>query len=164
MPEERARPLRRSPAAPARALQAAVVLVGAAALAFLLLEPLVEGRNAQATLFATYFKDPFLAFVYLGSVPFFVALRQAFTALGLVGRGEAASPRVEAALRTIKVCALAVIGFVAVGEVVIVTSGSDDHAGGVMMGLLVASGAAVAATAAALFERVHRDAVAKRRP
>lgn len=51
---------------------------GFCALGFLLGEPLLEGRNAHANLFAVYFKDPFLAFVYLGSVPFFVGLHRAY--------------------------------------------------------------------------------------
>ena len=55
-------------------LQGVTVLVGIAVLAFLLWEPHIEGRNAHATTFEIYFKDPFLAYVYLGSAPFFVAL------------------------------------------------------------------------------------------
>ena len=62
-------------------LQATVVLIGMAALAFLLWEPLVEGRNAHATLFEVYFEDPFLAYAYIGSLPFFIALYHAFRVL-----------------------------------------------------------------------------------
>jgi hypothetical protein len=51
-------------------LQAAIVLIGIGALAFLLWEPHIEGRNAHATTFEIYFKDPFLAYVYVGSIPF----------------------------------------------------------------------------------------------
>lgn len=36
------------------------VLVGVSAFAFMLWEPHIEGRNAKATLFEIYFKDPFL--------------------------------------------------------------------------------------------------------
>src|SRR4029079_14915748 len=53
-------------------LQAAIVPIGIAVGAFLLWEPRLEGRNAHATTFEIYFKDPFLAYVYLGSIPFFV--------------------------------------------------------------------------------------------
>ena len=75
-------------------LQAAVILVGVGALVFLLGEPHLEGRNVGATAFEIYFKDPFLAYAYLSSIPFFVALFQAFRVLGLVGRGESLSHRV----------------------------------------------------------------------
>jgi hypothetical protein len=62
---------------PAIFLQVVVVLVGVGAIALLLWEPQTEGRNKHATLFETY-SDPFQAYVYLGSTPFFVALYQAF--------------------------------------------------------------------------------------
>ena len=65
-------------------LQSVIVLIGIGALALMLWEPHIEGRNAQATVFEIYFKDPFLAYVYIGSIPFFVALYQAFRVLGYV--------------------------------------------------------------------------------
>src|SRR5687767_15278674 len=100
-------PLRRSSTA---FLQTVIVLIGIGALALLLWEPHLEGRNANATPFEIYFKDPFLALVYIGSIPFFVALYQAFKVLGYVGQNKAFSPEVVKALRTIKYCALAKIG------------------------------------------------------
>ena len=63
-------------------LQVVIVLIGIGALALLLWEPHIEGRNAHATLFEIYFKDPFLAYAYIASIPFFVALYQAFKLLG----------------------------------------------------------------------------------
>src|ERR1700750_1025509 len=96
-------------------LQAVIVLIGVGALAFLLWEPQVEGRNAHATLFEIYFKDPFLAYAYIASIPFFVALYQAFMLLGNIGRNEIFAPRSVKALRTIKLCGAMIIGFVAGG-------------------------------------------------
>ena len=69
-------------------LQVVIVLIGIGALALLLWEPHVEGRNAHATLFEIYFKDPFLAYAYVASIPFFVALYQAFKVLGYVGQDQ----------------------------------------------------------------------------
>jgi hypothetical protein len=66
-------------------LQAAVVLIGIGSLALMLWEPHIEGRNAHATTFEIYFKDPFLAYVYVGSIPFFVAL---YRASGLFGHAR----------------------------------------------------------------------------
>src|SRR5687768_8500542 len=120
-------------------LQVVVVLIGVAALALLLWEPHLEGRNAHATLFEIYFQDPFLALVYAGSIPFFIALYQAFQVLGYVGRNEVFSPEVVKALRTIKYCALAVIGFVIVEEIfiLIMSNGDNDNPGApILMGLL----------------------------
>src|SRR5215467_394563 len=90
-------------------LQAVIVLVGIGALAFLLWEPHVEGRNAHATLFEIYFKDPFLAYAYVASIPFFVALYQAFKVLGYPGQNKVFSPEAVKALRTIKYCAITII-------------------------------------------------------
>jgi len=125
----------------------------------MLWEPHLEGRNARATLFEIYFKDPFLAYAYLASIPFFVALYQAFTILGYVGQNKAFSPVTMKALRTIRFCALAIIGFVAVGELFIMLGDSDDRAGGVFLGILITFGAVVVAAAAAMFERVLQSAV-----
>jgi hypothetical protein len=138
---------------PARLLQIAVLLAGIGALAFLLLEPVFEGRNAHATLAQVYFNDPFLAFAYLGSIPFFVAAYQAFQVLGFAGRHGAFAPTAGASLRLIRACAFTIVGFVAVGEVFIVLHESDDRAGGVAMGLITIFGCALAVTVATLLER-----------
>src|SRR6266540_2929288 len=119
-------------------LQIVIVLIGIGALALMLWEPHIEGRNVHATLFEIYFKDPFLALVYVGSIPFFVALYQAFKVLGYAGQNKIFSPAAVKALRTIKYCALAIIGFVVLEEIVIMLNhGNDDPAGGVFMGVLI---------------------------
>jgi hypothetical protein len=144
---------------PTIVLQVAIVLIGIGALAFMLWEPHIEGRNAHATLFEIYFKDPFLAYAYLASTPFFVALYRAFNALGCIRRDKAFSRETVKAMRTIKFCALVVIGFVALGELFIMLGNSDDRAGGVFVGILITVGSAVVASAAAMFERVLQNAV-----
>jgi hypothetical protein len=141
-------------------LQIVIVLIGVGALVVLLWEPHIEGRNAHATTFEIYFKDPFLALVYLGSIPFFAALYQAFKVLGFAGQNKVFSPAAVKALRTIKYCAIAIIGFVVVEEIFIMLNhGSDDPAGGVFMGILITFGSIVIATAAAMFERILQNAV-----
>ena len=141
-------------------LQAVIVLIGLGALALLLMMPQVEGRNAHATQFEIYFKDPFLALVYAGSIPFFIALYQAFKLLGYARQNKVFSPEAVKALRTIKYCAIAIIGFVVVEEIVIMLNhGDDDAAGAVAMGILITFGSIVIATAAAMFERIFQNAV-----
>ena len=136
-----------------------IVLVGIGALALMLWEPHIEGRNVHATVFAIYFKDPFLAYAYIASIPFFLALYQAFKVLGYAGQNKIFSQPVVKALRTIKYCAIAIIGFVAVGEIFIMLGNSDDRAGGVFMGILITFGSVVIATAAAMFEQILQNAV-----
>jgi DUF2975 family protein len=140
-------------------LQAVIVLIGIGALFLMLWEPHIEGRNAHATLFEIYFKDPFLAYAYLASIPFFAALYHAFKVLRYIGQNKAFSQEAVKALRTIKFCALAIIGFVAVGELFIVLGNSDDRAGGVFIGVLITFGSVVIATAATMFERILQGAV-----
>ena len=141
-------------------LQVVIVLIGIGVLAVMLWEPNIEGRNAYATLCEVYFKDPFLAYAYIASTPFFVALYQAFKVLGYAGQNKVFSPAAVKALRTIKYCAIALIGFVAVGEIFIMLGNSDDRAGGVFMGILITLGSVGIATAAAMFERALQNAVA----
>lgn len=140
-------------------LQTVIVLIGIAAFVLLLWEPQIEGRNAHATFFEIYFTDPFLACVYIGSIPFFVALYQAIKVLGYVGQHKIFSQAAVKALRTIKYCAITIIGFVAIEEMFIFSIESDDRAGGVFMGVLITFGSIVVATAATLFERVLQHAV-----
>jgi hypothetical protein len=140
-------------------LRAVVVLIGIGALAFLLVEPHFEGRNAHATFFEIYFKDPFLAYAYIGSIPFFVGLYHAFKVLGYAGRDKPFSPTAVKSVRTIKYCAIALIGFVVGAEVFIVLHESDDRAGGVFMGVLIFFASLVVATTAAVLERLLQNAV-----
>src|SRR4051812_25330460 len=140
-------------------LQVVIVLIAVGALALLLWEPHVEGRNAHATAFQIYFKDPFLAYAYVASIPFFVALYQGFKVLGYAGQNKVFSPSAVNALRTIKFCALAIIAFVAGAEIFIFAHDSDDRAGGVFMGVLIAFASIVIAAAAATFERILQTAV-----
>ena len=83
-------PMKRSSAA---FLQAVVVLIGVGVLALLLCEPHLEGRNAHATPFEIYFKDPFLAYVYVASIPFFVALIRRSKCWGTPGRTRCSRKR-----------------------------------------------------------------------
>ena len=150
--------MNRTPAALRRStpfLQAVIVLIGLGALAFLLWEPHLEGRNAHATLFEIYFKDPFLAYAYLGSIAFFVGLFQAFRLLGYVGQNETFSRDSVKSLRTIKYCAIALVAMIgaAVAYLFIAVRGKDDIAGGVAMGTLLILASIAVATAAAVFER-----------
>jgi hypothetical protein len=124
----------------ARSFQLAVVLAACGALVFLLVEPVFEGRNAHATLFQVYFNDPFLAFVYVGSIPFFIAAFQLFKVLGFAACHGAFPPTVDASLRRVRACAFAIAGFVAIALAFIMWHESDDRAGGVAMCAIVMLG------------------------
>ena len=139
-------------------LQLLIIVVALATLAFMLIEPRFEGRNAQATLFETYFTDPFLAYAYAASILYFVALYQAYKAIGYAAEGKGFSLDTLKALRTIRYCALALIVCILGAEAYmgLIQRGSDDIAGGVMMGLMMMIIATIAAYAALRFEQKVR--------
>ena len=140
-------------------LQVVIVLIGIASLVFMLWEPHLEGRNVHATVFEIYFKDPFLAYAYFASLPFFVALYQAFQVLGFVRRNRVFSSEAVKALRTIKYCAICIIGFV-VGSVAFMPfDDPDDRPPGVVMRLAVTFGSVIVVSAASVFERLLRSAI-----
>ncbi len=136
------------------------MLIGIGALAFMLWEPHIEGRNAHATLFQIYFNDPFLAYAYIASIAFFVALYQTFKLLGYIGQHKVFSQAAVNTLRTIRYCATTLVGFVVAAEAYLfIARPEDDIAGGVFMGLLLIFVSGVVATAAGVFERTLQNAV-----
>ena len=141
-------------------LQAVIVLIGMGALAFMLLEPQLEGRNINATFFEIYFKDLFLAYAYTVSIAFFLALYKAFRLLGYIRQDKIFSLNSVKALRTIKYCGICLASFImaAVFYLFIVRPG-DDIAGGVAIGLFITFVSVITATTAALFEKILQSAV-----
>lgn len=138
-----------------RFLQAIVMFIGIVTVVFLLWEPHVEGRNVGATTVQIYFNDPFLAYAYLSSIPFFVVLVQSFRLLGLVGDNKGRSPESAKALRTIRRCAISFACLVgaAVAYLSVFERGKDDIAGGVAMGLAMTVSFVIIAVVASAFER-----------
>lgn len=139
-------------------LQTVIVLIGICALVFMLWEPHLEGRNANATLFEIYFKDPFLAYAYTVSIAFFTALYQAFEALGYAQQDKTVK-----ALRTIKYCGMILVAaLVAALAYLFIVRPDDDIAGGVAVGLLLMLVSAGIATVGAVGERrVQRAGIPK---
>ncbi len=150
-PAKSATPLAEMPSRPLLPVPAGLALFSQAALVVggLLWEPHLEGRNTHATTLEIYFKDPFLAYVYLGSVPFFVAVYRAFRMFGQARQHGGFSLGTVAALLTIKRCALGVIGFAAGAMVLIILFGDgEDRPAGLFMCLLVVLASGVMAISA----------------
>lgn len=136
--------------------QVLTVVVGIAVLVFMLWEPHLEGRNANATLFEIYFKDPFLAYMYVASVAFFIGLYNAFRAFGYVRQNKTFTAETLKALRAIKFSAIIFIAFILGAEAYLFTvqrGREDDIAGGVAMGLFIIFVSAIVAISATVFER-----------
>jgi hypothetical protein len=136
-----------------------LILVGIGAIALLLIEPHLEGRNANATPFEIYFNDPFLAYVYLASIPFFVGLYHAIKLLGFADRNKEFLPAAVKSVRIIKYCAIALIVLVAGAVVFILANTEDDGAGAVVLGVVIAFASVVVAAAMAVLQRTLQKAV-----
>jgi hypothetical protein len=134
-------------------LQIAVAIYGLLALAFLILEPQVEGRNAHATQFEIYFEDAFLAYVYLASTAFFLGLYQVEKLLSQIRRGSVASPEGIATLRNIKHCAGVVIATAVVSLLFMINGDPEDRPPGLALRLMVILPSIAVALLAAKFER-----------
>ena len=136
-------------------LQVTIIILAIALVTLLLWEPQLEGRNANATQFEIYFKDPFLAYIYLAFLPVFVALYQAFELLGYIRRDEIFLEGSVRAVRIIKYCGLMTAAFIlgAVAYLFIFIRGKDDIAGGVAMGVFTTLVSLIVSASAAVFER-----------
>jgi hypothetical protein len=142
-------------------LQVVIVLIAIGTIVLMLWEPQIEGRNVNATLYEIYFKDPFLAYAYLASIPFFVALFHAFKVIGLAGRNKAFSQTAVKSLRTIKVCAILLASLIAATEVYlfIAIRGKDDIAGGLAICHFLILVFVVSAAVAAVLQKLLQNAV-----
>jgi cytochrome bd-type quinol oxidase subunit 2 len=142
-------------------LKAVILLIGIGALAGMIIFPQLEGRNTNADLFSIYFQDPFLAYVYIASIPFFFALYQAFQLLGYIGQNKVFSLDSVRALRTIKYCAiiLSILIVMAALYIRIFHAKEDDPAGFIALCIVTTFISVVIATATAVFERLLQSAV-----
>src|SRR5215216_4569817 len=139
-------------------LKVVIVLIAIGALAGMIRFPQTEGRAANLDLISIY-RDPFIVYLYVASIPFFVALYQAIALLGFVESNKIFSQAAVKVVRTIKYCAMILIGFIvgAISYIAVmarVTNGDDDPAGFVTIGLVVIFASAVIATATAVFQRI----------
>jgi hypothetical protein len=141
-------------------LKVVLLLIGVGVLAGMIRFPLTEGRAVGLDLFSVYW-DPFIAYAYLASIPFFTALYQAFKLLGFIGQNKVFSLNSVKALRTIKYCAIVQSALIVMAVVYIRAfhNTDDDPAGFIAIGILATFISIVIATAAAVFERTLQSAV-----
>lgn len=147
-------------------LQVVVVLIGIITLAIMIRFPLTEGRAVNLDLFSIY-ADPFIIYGYLASIPFFVALYQAFRLLEYIRQNKVFSLDSVKALRTIKFCAIALSILIVMAALYIRISfgfhgeylQDDDPAGFIAISIVITFISIVVATAAAVFEKTLQSAV-----
>jgi hypothetical protein len=140
-------------------LKIVILLIGIGTLAGLVWFPQTEGRAANLDLISIY-ADPFIIYIYIGSIPFFVGLYQAIKLLNLIDAGSAFSQGAVNTLRNMKFASLSLIGFIVLALLYIrFAAHGDDPAGPTMLGTLVSFAVATVGTAAAVFEKLLQNAV-----
>ena len=140
-------------------LKAVIVLIAVVALAVLIRFPQTEGRAANLDLIHIY-ADPLILYGYVASIPFFVALYQAFKLLGYADNDQVFSQSAVRAVRNIKYCAIMISGFIFLAILYIrLFVHGDDPAGPTGLGIIAIFACIVVATGAAVVERLLQNAV-----
>src|SRR3989304_6105461 len=140
-------------------LKVVLCLIAIGTLAGMLWFPQTEGRATNLDLISIY-ADPLIIYTYIATIPFFVALYQAFKLLNLIDANKAFSQGAVNTLKNMKFASLSLIGFIALAEFYIrFFAHGDDPAGPTALGILASFAVAVIATAAAVFQRLLQDAV-----
>ena len=138
-----------------------LIAIAALAVCILALPPMVvkEAAKTPKTAWLIYL---FLVCSYILSIPFFVALFQAFKLLTCVDRNEAFSELSVRALGYIKYCAItiSILMLAGIAAVMAFSFGKgEDIAGIVAMGLLVTFASSVVAAAAAVLQNQVQKAI-----
>lgn len=141
-------------------LQAVLILIGLVTLALLIYLPLTEGRATNLDLIDIY-SDKFILYGYITSIPFFVALYNAFKLLRYIGQNKVFSTISVKTLRNIKYCAIVLSSLVVVAGLIIrfTHDKEDDSAGFLAICIVTTFASVVVATAAAIFEKLLQNAI-----
>ncbi|HEX7017574.1 MAG TPA: DUF2975 domain-containing protein [Patescibacteria group bacterium] len=140
-------------------LRLVIVLIAVATGVGMLWFPQTEGRAAHLDLISIY-SDPLIIFVYIGSIPFFVGLYQAFKLLHLIDANKAFSQAAVNTLKTMKLAAVSLIGFIALAVLYLrFFIQGEDTAGPIALAIYMALAFSVIATAASIFQKLFQNAV-----
>lgn len=140
-------------------LSGIILILAIGVFAGLIWFPQTEGRAVGLDLFSIY-TDPFILYIYIGSIPFFVGLYQAFKLLRYIEANTAFTPGAVIALKHIKIASLILIACIAGAELYIrFFAHGDDIAGPTMLGISLSVIFGVIATVAGIFQRLFQNAV-----
>jgi len=140
-------------------LKVVILLIAIGVLASMIRFPQTEGRATNLDLISIY-TDPLIIYAYIASIPFFVALYQAFKLLGYIDGNKVFSQSSVNAMKNIKYCAITFSGFIVLGILYIrLFVRGDDPAGVTALGIFTTFASIVIATAAAVFQRLLQNAV-----
>jgi hypothetical protein len=140
-------------------LKVVILLIAIAALATMLRFPLSEGRATNLDLINIY-SDPFIVYIYIASIPFFIGLYQALKLLNFIDANKAFSQSAVNTLKNMKFASLSLIGFIAFAVFYIrFFVHGEDPAGPTALGISLALAFGVIATAMGIFQKLFQNAV-----
>lgn len=144
-------------------LKVVIFLIGIPVLALCIFWlPEVASRDAAAHPETAYLQYPFLVGAYALSIPFFVALYQAFKLLAYIDRNNAFSELSVRPLRYIKYCAITISTLIVVGiiSVVILVAGKgEDITGFISLGFMLTFASMVITVFSAVLQRLLQEAL-----
>ena len=142
-------------------LQAVIVLIGIVALVILIWTPLTEGRATNLDVFSIY-SDPFILYVYVASIAFFIILYKAFMLLNYIGQHRVFSSSSIKILKSIKYCAIVLIILIVMAGVYIrlFHNPDDDPVGFLAICALSVFVSIVTAATANVFEMIIQNVIA----
>ena len=143
-----------------RFLQSVLVLIGIISIAILIIAPLHEGRATNLSLLKIY-ADPFIAYIYIASITFFIALYQAFRLLTYIAQNKVFTSEAVQTLKSIKNCLIVLCGFIFFAGlyIKIFHSKEDDPAGFLALCFVSAFASIVVATTAGIFQKILQSGV-----
>lgn len=144
-------------------LKLVIFLIGITVLALCLFWlPWIASRGAEANPVTAYLQYPFLVCGFVLSMPFFVALYQAFKLLTYIDRNKAFSEVSVNALRYIKYCAITISTLILLEIIFVVLFIEGDVAGVIGLGLMCTFASSVIATFAAVLQKLLKEAIDKK--
>lgn len=141
-------------------LKLALLFIGMVVTAALIFFPQGEERNTNADFWQIYFRDPFLMYMYIAMIPFFVALHQALKLLGHIENNKVFSPVAVSTLRNIKYCAFTLAGLTSLTLPYVFMFGDREDVPGVIVVCFISIFSVFAVgVAAGVFEQLLCKAV-----
>lgn len=144
-------------------LKLVLLLIAITVLFGMLRFPPSEGAAQGKDLISIY-TDPFIIYIYIGSIPFFTGLYQAYKLLGYIEQNKTFSKNAVNALRGMKYSALALIGFIVPALLLIFIMSkttTEDGAGPIALGLIVIFATSIVAAASGLFQNLLQKRIRK---
>ena len=140
-------------------LKLAVIFIGIPVLALCLFGMFWLINNPVNLVYA-YLLYPILIGIYISTIPFFIALFQAFKLLNHIDKNQAFSELSVKVLKIIKFCALIISGlYVVILPFVFGLAQMDDAPGLVLVGMVPIFASLVIAVFAAVLQRLLQEAI-----